>query len=85
MVYFIYLLEQHNRRWNKINMTQKIDSSTGEYYFLSNFSDSVFVYDGIRYQNAESAFQAQKCENKADRKQFSDLNSTEAKNSAGRF
>lgn len=60
-------------------MIQKIDSFTGEYYFLSNFSDSVFVYDGIQYQNAESAFQAQKCENKADRKQFSDLNSTEAK------
>lgn len=60
-------------------MAQKIDSFTGEYYFLSNFSDSVFVYDGIQYQNAESAFQSMKCENKADRKQFSDLNSTEAK------
>lgn len=56
-----------------------IDSFTGEYYFLSNFSDSVFVYDGIQYQNAESAFQSMKCENKADRMQFSDLNSTEAK------
>ena len=60
-------------------MVQKIDSFTGEYYFLSNFSDSVFVYDGIQYQNAESAFQAQKCENKSDREQFSALNSTEAK------
>ena len=56
-----------------------INSFTGEYYFLSNFSDSVFVYDGIQYQNAESAFQAQKCENKTDRNQFSNLNSTEAK------
>lgn len=56
-----------------------INSFTGEYYFLSNFSDSVFVYDGIQYQNAESAFQAQKCEIKTDRKKFSDLNSTEAK------
>lgn len=60
-------------------MAQKIDSFTDEYYFLSNFSDSVFVYDGIQYQNAESAFQAQKCENRIEREQFSTLNSTEAK------
>lgn len=60
-------------------MAQKIDSFIGEYYFLSNFSDSVFWYDGIQYQNAESAFQAQKCEKRIDRKQFSALNSTEAK------
>lgn len=56
-----------------------INSFTNNYYFLSNFSDSVFVYDGIQYQNAEAAFQAQKCENPKDREQFSSLNSTEAK------
>lgn len=56
-----------------------INSFTNEYYFLSNYSDSEFVYDGIQYQNAESAFQSQKCANKEDRKQFSKLNSTEAR------
>ena len=56
-----------------------INSFTNKYYFLSNFSDSVFVYDGIQYQNAEAAFQAQKYENPKDREQFSSLNSTEAK------
>lgn len=56
-----------------------INSFTNEYYFLSNYSDSKFVYNGIPYKNAESAFQSQKCANKEDRKQFSTLTSTEAK------
>lgn len=50
-----------------------------EYYFLSNFYESSMVYDGIPYQNAEAAFQAQKCATKADRHAFSNLNATEAK------
>lgn len=50
-----------------------------EYYFLSNFSHSPMEYDGIHYQNAEAAFQAQKCVNRAERFAFSNLNSTEAK------
>lgn len=50
-----------------------------QYYFLSNFSDSPMEYDGILYQNAEAAFQAQKCINAAERDAFSKINSTEAK------
>ena len=56
-----------------------INQFRDEYYFLSNFSDSPMEYDGISYQNAEAAFQAQKCVNAADRLAFSKLNSSEAK------
>lgn len=50
-----------------------------KYYFLSNFYELPMEYDGIPYQNAEAAFQAQKCAIKADRYAFSNLNATEAK------
>ena len=56
-----------------------INQFRDEYYFLSNFSDSPMEYDGISYQNAEAAFQAQKCVNAADRLSFSRLNPSEAK------
>lgn len=32
----------------------------GAYYFLSNFYERGFLFDGLYYQNAEAAFQAQK-------------------------
>lgn len=57
----------------------KIDSFRGSYYFLSNFFEISVTYDGITYQNNEAAFQAQKCLNYEDRKQFSHLNPIEAK------
>lgn len=56
-----------------------INCFKNEYYFLSNFSPYPVKYDGIQYQNAEAAFQAQKCRNPEDKRKFSDLNSTEAK------
>lgn len=40
-----------------------INEFRGEYYFLSNFSDSKIEYDGYIYLNAEAAFQAQKSNN----------------------
>lgn len=57
----------------------KIDSFRDEYYFLSNFYEVPVEYDGITYQNNEAAFQAQKCINPEDRKQFANLNASEAK------
>lgn len=60
-------------------MMHKIDSFTGEYYFLSNFYETPVTYDGITYLNNESAFQAQKCKSSAERKMFADLNASEAK------
>lgn len=46
---------------------------------MSNFSESPLIYDGITYQNAEAAFQAQKCIKKEDREKFSFSNSSDAK------
>lgn len=37
-----------------------INGFRGEYYFLSNFSESKIEYDGYIYLNAEAAFHAQK-------------------------
>ena len=39
----------------------KIDSFRGEYQFLSNFYETPVCVYGIKYPNAEAAFQAQKC------------------------
>lgn len=54
-------------------------SFRGKYYFLSNFYDAAFIYDGIRYGNAEAAFQAQKCMKKEEKERFSYLPASEAK------
>ena len=38
-----------------------IDSFQDIYAFMSNFHNAPVIYDGVRYANSESAFQAQKC------------------------
>lgn len=43
-----------------MNTENTIDRFRGNYYYLSNFYDVDLVYDGLRYSNSESAFQAQK-------------------------
>lgn len=45
----------------------KITTFRGEYHFLSNFYQHPFTYKGLVYNNAEAAFQAQKCSSDADR------------------
>lgn len=60
-------------------MTTKINSFTGEYYFLSNFYEIHVTYNGITFLNNEAAFQAQKCKSSAEREMFADLNASEAK------
>lgn len=50
-----------------------------ENYYLSNYSPYPVLYEGIRYQNSEAAFQAQKCREKCERMKFARLNPTEAK------
>lgn len=37
-----------------------ITSFRGKYFFLSNYYNCRFIFDGIRYSTAEAAFQAQK-------------------------
>lgn len=60
-------------------MPKEINEFRGEYRFLSNFWSCPVNYDGITYQNAEAAFQAQKCIDPADRARFAGLNPSEAK------
>ncbi len=52
---------------------------TRAFDFLSNFYPAKIEIDGVCYQNAEAAFQAQKCINPADRVEFSDLPAVKAK------
>ena len=56
-----------------------INSFKDKYYFMSNFYECPVTYEGISYKNNEAAFQAQKCNDKAERQKFSNLNPTEAK------
>lgn len=56
-----------------------INEFRNDYYFLSNFYPCDFVYKGITYKNSEAAFQAQKCLNEQEKKQFSFLNPSQAK------
>lgn len=58
-------------------MNNKIDKFRGKYYFLSNFFNAQVTYNGITYENNESAFQAQKQPNIAHT--FSHLNPSQAK------
>lgn len=56
-----------------------INSFSGEYDFLSNFYPEVIVYEGAVYSCVEGAYQAAKCLNPEDRKQFTNLNGYQAK------
>ena len=56
-----------------------IDFFREEYEFLSNFYPTKMWYEGILYQNAEAAYQAQKCADPEERKKFARLYSDEAK------
>lgn len=47
--------------------------------FLSNFWECSVEWDGLRYGNAEAAFQAQKCINPSDQRKFVGLTGAEAK------
>ena len=51
----------------------------GAFDFLSNFYPVKIEVDGICYQNAEAAFQAQKCINPEDRVLFAGLPAVKAK------
>lgn len=58
---------------------ERIDRFRDEFEFLSNFYPAAIEYDGLLYCNAEAAFQAQKCADRADRRQFFDLSAGKAK------
>ena len=56
-----------------------ITSFRNKYFFLSNFYKAPVIFDGIRYDNNEAAFQAQKCINPEERKMFSGMDPSTAK------
>ncbi len=56
-----------------------INNFRGKYYFLSNFYNTPVTYEGITYQNNESAFQSAKVIDYDKRKQFADLDPSSAK------
>lgn len=58
---------------------QRIDVFKDEYVFLRNSYHSEFTFEGIRYLNAVSAFQAQKCKHIMDKFQFANLTPIRAK------
>lgn len=57
----------------------KIDSFREKYYFLSNMYPALVTFGNMTYSCVESAFQAAKCTNPADRKKFTTINGYEAK------
>lgn len=56
-----------------------INEFRDKYFFLSNFYMAPVIFDGIRYENNEAAFQAQKCIDPTERKMFSSMNPSDAK------
>ena len=60
-------------------MGKVINKFEGKYAFLSNFYNCPVEYDGLKYQNSEAAFHAQKTLDKEKRKEFTDLNPSESK------
>lgn len=58
-------------------MFETITSFKGEHYFLSNFYSAPVVFEGVRYENNEAAFQAAKCPSR--KHEFCTLNPSEAK------
>jgi ribA/ribD-fused uncharacterized protein len=74
----------HPKVWKMIRENGGIGKPTvhcfrNEYRFLSNFWEAPVSYKGLTYQSAEAAFQAQKCQNEAEKEQFTVLRSNEAK------
>ena len=56
-----------------------INSFSDEYQFLSNFYNAEVVHEGITYRNSEAAFQAAKTKDFRLRREFSELNPSQAK------
>lgn len=57
----------------------KITQFRDEYFFLSNFYEAPLEVGGLRYLNAEAAFQAQKCLTEEERQAFTQLRPSDAK------
>lgn len=60
-------------------MPEIINSFRGKYSFLSNFYECKIKYKGLIFDNAESAFQAMKCEDAYQWKLFIGIDGNKAK------
>lgn len=58
-------------------------SFRGDRFFLSSFYEAPIVYEGILYGSSEAAYQAQKCHSEEDRRRFSGLSPSDAKELGG--
>lgn len=56
-----------------------INGFDAEYAFLSNFYDCPVMYNGLKFLNTEAAFQAAKCLNEAEAREFCFLPPNQAK------
>ena len=63
---------------------ERIDYFREEYEFLSNFYPVCVRFDSVLYYSVEAAYQAQKCANDDDKKQFDKLRASEAKRIGGK-
>lgn len=57
----------------------KITNFRGKWFFLSNFYEAKVTFEGLMYNNAESAFQAMKCRYYDDRIKFLSKTGAQAK------
>ena len=60
------------------NFPDVIDRFTGEYDYLSNRFSCPFIWQGLRYNNAEAAFQSSKCTDMPQRKVFCNCSADKA-------
>ena len=51
----------------------------GDYAFLSNYWECTVVFDGLQFRSVEAAYQAAKCRNPSERRDFTNLTPDEAK------
>lgn len=60
-------------------MAKEIKGFTGEYEFLSNAYPCTVEYKGLKYTNAEAAFQASRCFDENAKKKFTKLSASKAR------
>ena len=60
------------------NFPDVIDKFTGEYDYLGNRFSCQFIWQGLRYNNAEAAFQSSKCMDMPGRKVFCNCSADKA-------
>lgn len=66
------------KRFHPADFPDMIDRFKGEYDYLSNRYACKFVWQGLRYGNAEAAFQSSKCTDETGRKVFCNCSADKA-------